>query len=327
MRNGFSSPFNEFSPDIIGCSGPTWTTETLLQKTKKASVAGRTSEGKDLTQALPPFSKMAQAEGAYHRPLATSRLELNLVRLLCRCESMAAEKREPDEWRLEKYVGALEDMLQALKVQASKPASEVISEYSRKVDFLKGMLQAEKLTSSSEKALANQFLAPGRVPTTAKERVPATKTVHLQSRARYTSEMRSELLGMEPSGECEVDMRKRAAKGSRPADERQSASELDLVLQRHQGLQEKLAEEMLGLARSLKTNTLAAQSVIKKDNQTLSHSLKMADQNLEKLKLESERLEQHAQKSVNWLLWAMLIVVCFVFISMILFIRIMPRLK
>lgn len=113
----------------------------------------------------------------------------------------------------------------------SKPASEVISEYSRKVDFLKGMLQAEKLvslssypsaliqapvatgpghsppviylllpmfpqTSSSEKALANQFLAPGRVPTTARERVPATKTVHLQSRARYTSEMRSELLGM-----------------------------------------------------------------------------------------------------------------------------------
>lgn len=153
---------------------------------------------------------MAQAEGAYHRPRPTSRLELNLVRLLCRCESMAAEKREPDEWRLEKYVGALEDMLQALKVQASKPASEVISEYSRKVDFLKGMLQAEKLTSSSEKALANQFLAPGRVPTTARERVPATKTVHLQSRARYTSEMRSELLGTESSGEGEVDMRKRA---------------------------------------------------------------------------------------------------------------------
>ncbi|KAK7796679.1 hypothetical protein U0070_017527 [Myodes glareolus] len=235
---------------------------------------------------------MAQAERAAYRPLATSRLELNLVRLLCRCESMAAEKREPNEWRLEKYVGALEDMLQALKIQASKPVSEVISEYSRKVDFLKGMLQAEKLTSSSEKALANQFLAPGRVPTTARERVPATKTVHLQSRARYTSEMRSELLGT-----------------------------------RHQGLQEKLAEEMLGLARSLKTNTLAAQSVIKKDNQTLSHSLKMADQNLEKLKMESERLEQHAQKSVNWLLWAMLIIVCFVFISMILFIRIMPRLK
>ncbi|KAL4674712.1 hypothetical protein H8959_018646 [Pygathrix nigripes] len=248
--------------------------------------------------------------------MAASRLELNLVRLLSRCEAMAAEKRDPDEWRLEKYVGALEDMLQALKVHASKPASEVINEYSWKVDFLKGMLQAEKLTSSSEKALANQFLAPGRVPTTARERVPATKTVHLHSRARYTSEMRSELLGT-ISGVA----------ASQPVSEKQSAAELDLVLQRHQNLQEKLAEEMLGLARSLKTNTLAAQSVIKKDNQTLSHSLKMADQNLEKLKTESERLEQHTQKSVNWLLWAMLIIVCFIFISMILFIRIMPKLK
>uniref|UniRef100_A0A8D0ZDS0 Vesicle transport protein USE1 n=1 Tax=Sus scrofa TaxID=9823 RepID=A0A8D0ZDS0_PIG len=265
---------------------------------------------------------MAPAEGAECRwvAMAASRLELNLVRLLCRCEAMAAEKRDPDEWRLEKYVGALEDMLQALKAQASKPASEVINEYSRKVDFLKGMLQAEKLTSSSEKALANQFLAPGRVPTTARERVPATKTVHLQSRARYTSEMRSELLGTVGLPVC-------GAAGPRPEDEKQSAAELDLVLQRHQDLQEKLAEEMLGLARSLKTNTLAAQSVIKKDNQTLSHSLKMADQNLEKLKTESERLEQHTQKSVNWLLWAMLIIVCFIFISMILFIRIMPKLK
>lgn len=260
--------------------------------------------------------------------MAASRLELNLVRLLCRCEAMAAEKRDPDEWRLEKYVGALEDMLQALKAQTSKPVCEVINEYSRKVDFLKGMLQAEKLTSSSEKALANQFLAPGRVPTTARERVPATKTVHLQSRARYTSEMRNELLGMDSAGEPELDVRKRTGvAGPRPRDEKQSAAELDLVLQQHQNLQEKLAEEMLGLARSLKTNTLAAQSVIKKDNQTLSHSLKMADQNLEKLKTESERLEQHTQKSVNWLLWAMLIIVCFIFISMILFIRIMPKLK
>ena len=134
------------------------------------------------------------------------------------------------------------------------------------------MLQAEKLTSSSEKALANQFLAPGRVPTTARERVPATKTVHLQSWAWYTSEMRSELLGTDSSEEPELDVRKRTGvSGPTPRDEKQSAAKLDLVLQRHQNLQEKLAEEMLGLARSLKTNTLAAQSVIKKDNQTLSH--------------------------------------------------------
>ncbi|XP_061211879.1 vesicle transport protein USE1 [Neopsephotus bourkii] len=251
--------------------------------------------------------------------MAATRLELNLMRLLSRCEALAAERRDPEEWRLEKYVAALEDMLRELKQQSSKPAPELLNEYSRKVDFLKGLLEAEKLPSSTEKALANQFLAPGRTPTTTKERTPATKRVHLQTKARCTGKMRSELLDSE-----ELNIRKRKGLVS---DEKQSAVELDAMLQHHQDMQEKLAEEMLSLARSLKNNTLAAQNVIKQDNQTLSHSLRMADQNFEKLKDESDRLEQHAKKSVNWLLWIMLIVVCFIFIGMILFIRIFPKLK
>ncbi|NXH83132.1 USE1 protein, partial [Edolisoma coerulescens] len=257
--------------------------------------------------------------------MAATRLELNLMRLLSRCEALAAERRDPEEWRLEKYVAALEDMLRELKKQSSKPAPELLNEYSRKVDFLKGLLEAEKLSSSMEKALANQFLAPGRTPTTAKERTPATKTVHLQTKARCTGQMRSELLGTVCSWKS-LFFSLCTCRGL-TSDEKQSAVELDAVLQHHQGMQEKLAEEMLSLARSLKNNTLAAQNVIKQDNQTLSHSLRMADQNFEKLKDESDRLEQHAKKSVDWLLWIMLIVVCFIFISMILFIRIFPKLK
>ncbi|NXH34657.1 USE1 protein, partial [Myiagra hebetior] len=262
--------------------------------------------------------------------MAATRLELNLMRLLSRCEALAAERRDPEEWRLEKYVAALEDMLRELKKQSSKPAPELLNEYSRKVDFLKGLLEAEKLSSSMEKALANQFLAPGRTPTTAKERTPATKTVHLQTKARCTGQMRSELLGtgqfIVPPSALSRSCDSGCLEGF-TSDEKQSAVELDAVLQHHQDMQEKLAEEMLSLARSLKNNTLAAQNVIKQDNQTLSHSLRMADQSFEKLKDESDRLEQHAKKSVDWLLWIMLIVVCFIFISMILFIRIFPKLK
>uniref|UniRef100_A0A672Q8A1 Vesicle transport protein USE1 n=1 Tax=Sinocyclocheilus grahami TaxID=75366 RepID=A0A672Q8A1_SINGR len=112
-----------------------------------------------------------------------------------------------------------------------------------------------------------------------------------------------------------------------PVDERQSAAELDAILQHHNNLQEKLADDMLNLARNLKNNTLAAQNIIKQDNQTLTQSMRQADMNFEKLKTESERLEQHAKKSVNWFLWLMLIVVSFTFISMILFIRLFPRLR
>ncbi|XP_017944185.2 vesicle transport protein USE1 [Manacus vitellinus] len=250
-----------------------------------------------------------------------------MMRLLRPGEAVAGRSGGTPRSGVEKYVAALEDMLRELKKQSSKPAPEMLNEYSRKVDFLKGLLEAEKLSSSTEKALANQFLAPGRTPTTARERTPATKTVHLQTKARCTGQMRSELLGTGPlaiNDSEELNIRKRKGLQS---DEKQSVVELDAVLQHHQDMQEKLAEEMLSLARSLKNNTLAAQNVIKQDNQTLSHSLRMADQNFEKLKDESDRLEQHAKKSVNWLLWIMLIVVCFIFISMILFIRIFPKLK
>ncbi|XP_040040969.1 vesicle transport protein USE1 [Gasterosteus aculeatus] len=255
-----------------------------------------------------------------------SRLEINFIRLLSRCESIASEKRGETEWRLEKYVGALEEMLVALRKSLSKPTAEIMTEYSRKVDFLKGLLEAEKLPSPSEKALANQFLAPGRTPTIGNERMPASKTVHMQTKARCTGEMRAELLGtgMSGKGTLETDLRNR--KGL-PVDERQSAAELEAVMQHHHNLQEKLAEDMLNLARNLKNNTLAAQNIIKQDNQTLSQSMRQADVNFEKLKTESERLEQHTKKSVNWLLWLMLILVSFSFISMILFIRIFPRLR
>ncbi|XP_032427134.1 vesicle transport protein USE1 isoform X1 [Xiphophorus hellerii] len=253
-----------------------------------------------------------------------SRLEINFIRLLSRCETMASEKRGETEWRLEKYVAALVDMLVALRKSPSKPTQEILTEYTRKVDFLKGLLEAEKLASPTEKALANQFLAPGRTPTIANERMPATKTIHIQSKARFTGEMRDELLGTRTSVKADGDLRNRRVL---PLDERQSAAELDAVMQHHHNLQEKLAEDMLNLARNLKNNTLAAQNIIKQDNQTLSQSMRQADLNFEKLKTESERLEQHTKKSVNWLLWLMLILVSFTFISMILFIRIFPRLR
>uniref|UniRef100_A0A8C7PR52 Vesicle transport protein USE1 n=2 Tax=Salmoninae TaxID=504568 RepID=A0A8C7PR52_ONCMY len=250
--------------------------------------------------------------------MASSRLEINFIRLLSRCESIASEKRVETEWRLEKYVGALEEMLVALRKSPSKPTVEVMTDYTRKVDFLKGLLEAEKL-SGTEKALANQFLAPGRTPTIANERMPASKTVHMQTKARCTGEMRNELLG-----NLETDLRNRRGL---VLDERQSAAELDAVLQHHHNLQEKLAEDMLNLARNLKNNTLVAQNIIKQDNQTLTQSMRQADTNFEKLKVESERLEQHTKKSVNWTLWLMLILVSFTFISMILFIRIFPKLR
>lgn len=50
-----------------------------------------------------PRPKMARSsEASSGATMATTRLELNLMRLLSRCEALAAERRDPEEWRLEK---------------------------------------------------------------------------------------------------------------------------------------------------------------------------------------------------------------------------------
>lgn len=50
-----------------------------------------------------PRPKMAAGtEGSSGASMAATRLELTLMRLLSRCEALAAERRDPEEWRLEK---------------------------------------------------------------------------------------------------------------------------------------------------------------------------------------------------------------------------------
>lgn len=82
--------------------------QDYLSSKNETERAGHASPEGSQVKALPPSLKMSPAEGAGYRRvvMAASRLELNLVRLLCRCEAMAAETRDSDEWRLEKVRGA-----------------------------------------------------------------------------------------------------------------------------------------------------------------------------------------------------------------------------
>uniref|UniRef100_A0A8C4QVR0 Vesicle transport protein USE1 n=1 Tax=Eptatretus burgeri TaxID=7764 RepID=A0A8C4QVR0_EPTBU len=236
--------------------------------------------------------------------MAACRLETNLVRLLCRCEVLAGSSER--DWRLEKYVEALENQLAQLKKHSSKPTPEMLTEYARKVEFLKRLLEAEKLPSPTEKALAGQFLAPGRTPTSSLESTPASKTVYLQATSRFGAEMRSELFGEDSSDITggDSDLRRRNVQ-SKDED-----GDLGAVLRHHHNLQERLADEMLSLAQNLKHTTMTAQTVIQQDNKTLGESLRASDINYEKLKVESERLERHT-KAPNWWIWLMLAIVYF----------------
>ncbi|KAL5005077.1 hypothetical protein ScPMuIL_018533 [Solemya velum] len=243
-----------------------------------------------------------------------TKLEINFSRLLNRCEHLASDKSNWG-WRLEKYIEALHEQLSQLKSCPSKPCQETINNYCRKVEFLKGLIDAEKLPSSSEKALAAERLS---TVSSSSQNNAKVKELHLQTKSRYQSDMRDELLGSQKNGEGlpSGELRQRR--------QQQEEEDIDSILQRHRAIQEKLADDMLSLTRTMKETATVANQIVKDDTKKLSDSTKLADVNYSRLKVESERLEAHT-KTCSWWIWIMLIIVTATFLSMILFMRLFSK--
>nr|XP_039252638.1 vesicle transport protein USE1-like [Styela clava] len=254
-------------------------------------------------------------------PAVRSRAEIRLIRLLSRCEEMAG-LNTPDDWRLEKYVGALEERLQAVqKLDSSeKPKEDIISEYAKKIKFLKQLLETQKLPVTSEKSLANQLLVPAKsrtIPTNKES--PTGKQIQMQASSRYTTEMRDELMLTEKEKSAGVRYRATSSGGST------QNADTEAILQHQHKMHEKIADEMVALTRNLKHNIMASNRVIKDDLNVIEKSSKKADQNYGQLQTESSRLESHLKKGTNWWLWISLALVCAVFMFMIFFIRFFPK--
>ncbi|XP_068751407.1 vesicle transport protein USE1-like [Montipora capricornis] len=267
--------------------------------------------------------------------MAVSKLEINFRRLLERCETMAAELQDNKEnvsWRLEKYVSTLQKQITELKNSSNKPSADTMNEYNKKVEFLKGLIETQKLKSPTEKLIASQQLVRplsqtlGQTTATEKDR-PANRAqeLHIRAKSQIHKEMRNELLG-----DLHVDEKREDTQGLRnrlTGDKKRDTKDdsIDTVLQYHQKMQENIAEEMIKMAKNLKHTSVMASNIIKEDNKALEQATKLADSNFEKLKRESEKLEELTQASCSWWIWIMLITVCIVFMFMIMFIRLFPK--
>ncbi|CAH3192420.1 unnamed protein product [Porites evermanni] len=265
--------------------------------------------------------------------MAASKLEINFRRLLERCEAMASEIQENKEnvsWRLEKYVFTLQRQAAELKKSESKPSPDTMTEYNKKVEFLKGLIETQKMKTPTEKLLASrQLVRPLSQTSNAQQTTEADKgrtvnraqELHIRAKSQINKEMRSELLGEDDKKDSH-GVRNRLT-GNKKSDANDES--IDSVLQYHQNLQENIAEEMIKMAQHIKHTSVMASNIIKEDNKTLEQSTKLADSNFEKLKRESERLEELTQTPCSWWIWIMIITVCIVFMWMIIFIRLFPK--
>ncbi|CAH3170798.1 unnamed protein product [Porites lobata] len=264
--------------------------------------------------------------------MAASKLEINFCRLLERCEAMASEIQENKEnvsWRLEKYVLTLQRQAAELKKSESKPSPDAMTEYNKKVEFLKGLIETQKMKTPTQKLLASrQLVRPlsqtSNAQTTEGDKgqtVNRAQELHVRAKSQINKEMRSELLAEENKKDSH-GVRNRLT-GNKKSDTNDES--IDSVLQYHQNLQENIAEEMIKMAQHIKHTSVMASNIIKEDNKTLEQSTKLADSNFEKLQRESERLEELTQTPCSWWIWIMISTVCIVFMWMIIFIRLFPK--
>lgn len=253
-----------------------------------------------------------------------SRLEMNIRQLLNKCELIAKEEPVDSNWRLQKYVESLTAMLTELKTgkEKDKLSKEVIADYSKRAAFLKGLIQTANLNSPIEKLEAVQQLSHGAATMCADA---SAQEIHQKTVVKYGTELRSELFGLEDSDDT---LRKRnIIKAPNFTSNSTSQEDIDSLLKYHQNMQEKVAENMVMLTRSLKEQSQIASTIIKADTEALKKSSDLTDRNLMSLKKESDKLQEHSRSAWKCWLWIMLAVVMVIFINMVLFMKVMRKRK
>lgn len=236
-----------------------------------------------------------------------SRDEINIKRLLNRCEEMSKQKDENEdmEWRLEKYIESLEGMINDINNKPHKPAEEVIASYKKRLNFLKTFLNVQNVDNPLDKMRAFQVTPkPAFAAENRDVEHSASESVH--------SEVRQELFSRSDNA-----VRKRTTF----SNVREDSNDLDDILKYHHTMQEKIAENMLVLAKSIKEQSIIAGTIIRNDSSNVEKSAHLADKNIDHLKTQSEKLQENTRKTSQCWIWILIIIVITVFINMVLLMK------
>ncbi|XP_071439085.1 vesicle transport protein USE1 isoform X1 [Hetaerina americana] len=235
-----------------------------------------------------------------------SRKEINFKRLLNQCEKLVLENPKMD-WRLEKYISALVPMVAELQSIPNKPKKDAMSEYIRRVQYLRGLLETTKLASPSEKVAAVQLLS--HAPAATSETI--TKEIHQKSTSQFVQELRDQLFQTDKGSDDGLRQRKQQS----------TDGDLDALIKYHHSMQEKIADDMILLTRNLKEQSMIANAIIKKDVNTIEKSSDLAEQSMTQLKIESERLEMHRKKASKCWVFVIVLAVIIIFVWTVLFMK------
>lgn len=219
-----------------------------------------------------------------------SRNEIDFSRLLKQCERIADQK----SWRLEKYVDALSEKLDKLRDQnVNHIVRDTLEEYGRKIQFLKGLIDTEKLPSAEKRLLAAELLAPDK----------ENKSTHLITTNRYHNQMRQDLL----------------------LSSRRFGNRIEVNDNNRDDETDDITENLLELTNNIRENLHAANAIIQKDTETLSKVSGGADNVSLKMQRNTDKLSEFVRKGCQLFIWLVLVIITLSFLMMVMFIRFNPK--
>ena len=245
-----------------------------------------------------------------------SRTEINLTRLLTKCQEMANNSTDLSaEWRLPKFVAKCEELFTTLPKppDTTAPSQDNLMEFQNKIQFLKSIIPPDQslVESNTESTSSPKPVLSVPLPQGAGlARDTISKQIYQKASERQHASVRDELFGTDDQ------------KGSMGL---QGVS-LDKILAEHRDQQERVAEEMIKLTQSLKEQSQVAGTIIRGDTAKLEQSSAMAESNLGKLGVEAKRVgEFSARGNCRCWIWLMMAIVVLTFVGMVLMMRLFSK--
>ncbi|XP_046437691.1 vesicle transport protein USE1-like isoform X4 [Daphnia pulex] len=238
------------------------------------------------------------------------------------------------------YIITLEEQLTELKKCPMPPNKDVLDDYTKSVAFLKGLTITEKLPSVTDKVVASQFLSPCSSP----YGDTVSKEIRHKVASQYSNQVRDELLTNKllPANES-VSTEKNEEFENPASTLRQRKTELlstiktnttpthvqdfDGVISNEQQTQEEITNNLLTMAKTMKEQTMSANSIIRQDLITLEKANILAEENQTNLQTQTQKLQERSGFCTRCWVWLFLLLVCMSFIAMIVFMRLFKKKK
>ncbi|EFX81107.1 hypothetical protein DAPPUDRAFT_102626 [Daphnia pulex] len=189
------------------------------------------------------------------------------------------------------------------------PNKDVLDDNTKSVAFFKGLTITEKLPSVTDKAVASQFLSPCSSP----YGDTVSKEIRHKVASQYSNQVRDELLTNKllPANES-VSTEKNEEFENPASTLRQRKTELtehhknkllmsntpthvqdfDGVISNEQQTQEEITNNLLTTAKTMKEQTMSANSIIRQDLITLEKANILAEENQTNLQTQTQKLQE-----------------------------------